>query len=341
VLFAGALWRWDAFEISDLKFEIKFLRRKVRLITVFAACITTAILLAGVVLFHPMSAPRADGRLHIDFIDVGQGDSALVTFPDGTTMLVDGGGRMEFRNSDEDDESDAFVPDAPGIGEAVVSPALWEKGYSKIDYILATHADADHIQGLDDVAANFDVGNALFGRMPQDDKEFAALFAVLKRRDVHAEYLYRGETLKFGDSTVEVLYPRPDTSPDSPSDNNHSVVVRIVYGNRAFVLTGDIEHDAETDLISSGGTLQADVVKVPHHGSRTSSTAEFINATAPEYAVISVGRHSRFGHPHAEVVQRWKVAGAKVMTTGEMGMISVSTDGKDLVVKRFMDEGQK
>ena len=129
-----------------------------------------SVFLAAVVVSHPYSSPAADGKLHIDFLDVGQGDSALVTFPDGKTMLIDGGGRMEYRKSDEDEE-EGFVPDTPGIGEAVVSPVLWSKGYSKLDLILATHADADHIQGLTDVAKNFEIGEALFGRMPMRDPE--------------------------------------------------------------------------------------------------------------------------------------------------------------------------
>jgi competence protein ComEC len=132
-----------------------------------------------------------------------------------------------------------------------------------------------------------------------------------------------------------VLYPLTDTSPDAASDNNHSVVVRIVYGNRAFLLTGDIESDAERQLLAGGGTVRSDVVKVPHHGSRTSSINEFVQATGAEYAVISVGRHSRFGHPHKEVVDRWSTSGAKVMTTGERGMISASTNGSDLAVSTY------
>ena len=107
-------------------------------------------------------------------------------------------------------------------------------------------------------------------------------------------------------------------------------------GTVRFLLTGDIERQAESELIAGGGTLTADLIKVPHHGSRTSSTQPFIDATGAKFAVISVGRHSPFGHPHPEVVERWKAAGAKVMTTGERGTISVSTDGKDLVITTFV-----
>jgi competence protein ComEC len=141
--------------------------------------------------------------------------------------------------------------------------------------------------------------------------------------------------MTFGGATVEVLYPLLDLAPDAPSDNNHSVVLRIVYGSRAFILTGDIESDTENALIIGGGTLKADVIKVPHHGSRTSSTPSFVGAVGPQYAVISVGTRSRFGHPHKEVVDRWLASGVKVMTTGQQGMISVSTDGKDFRINSF------
>jgi competence protein ComEC len=328
------VWKWDPFEISTSRFDIVGIKLPIR--SLATALVALSILCAGVLVFHPFSAPRADGRLHIDFLDVGQGDSALVTFPDGTTMIVDGGGRMEFRKNDDDD-LDTFVPDTPGIGEAVVSPVLWNKGYSRIDHILATHADADHIQGLTDVAANFDVGEALFGREPAANAEFSALKSVLDRRHISAKLVSRGQRMNFGGATVEVLFPLLDASTDAPSDNNHSVVIRIVYGNRAFLLTGDIESEAEDALINGGGALKADVIKVPHHGSRTSSTPEFVSRVQPEYAIISVGRHSRFGHPHKEVVYRWRGSGSQVMTTGENGMISVSTDGKDLTVHPYLD----
>jgi competence protein ComEC len=244
---------------------------------------------------------------------------------------------MEFRK-DDDEAQDTFVPDTPGIGEAVVSPVLWNKGYSHVDYILATHADADHIKGLTDVAANFQVGEALFGREPQSDPEFSALKSVLDRRGVSAKLISRGDVMNLGGATLEVLYPLADSSPNATYDNNHSVVLRIVYGNRGFLLTGDIESIAENALFSGRGTLQADIIKVPHHGSRTSSTPDFIRSVGPQYAIISVGRHSRFGHPHKEVVARWLGSGAQVMITGERGMISASTNGNDLTVGSFRDD---
>lgn len=325
-----ALNRWRPF---DVKCKVRQFKRP--LLIASSAAVTV---LAGIIVFHPFSASPPDGRLHFDFLDVGQGDSALVTFPDGETLLVDGGGRVGFGIATGGDDSDAagFEPDVRGIGEAVVSEFLWDRGLSRVDHILATHADADHIQGLTDVAKNFSVDSALFGRMPMHDHDFAELDAVMRRRRIPAETVSHGDVLRFGDVTVEVLYPVPTDDPDAVSDNDHSVVLRIVYGERIFLMTGDIERAAEADILRSGESLWSDLIKVAHHGSHTSSTQPFIDAVGARVAVISVGRRSPFGHPHADVVDRWKASGVDLMTTGERGTISVSTDGEDLTINTFM-----
>lgn len=300
---------------------------------VTAGLLTMLLVLATVIITHPFSKSPPDGRLRIDFLDVGQGDSALVTFPNGTTLLVDGGGQFNYK----DDAEGEFEPDRRGIGEFVVSEYLWFRGLSSVDHILATHADADHMQGLTDVAKNFSIRSALFGRKPKNDTDFDALAGVLASRKIPIETLERGDVLKFGEATVEVLYPQLVDGEVGSSANNDSVVIRIVYGNRSFLLTGDIERATEAELVSNG-VPNSDVIKVPHHGSKTSSTQPFVEMVKPGYAIISVGRDSMFGHPHAEVVERWKASGAEVMTTGSRGMISVSTDGKDILVDRFVSE---
>ena len=296
-------------------------------------------LLLILIVFHPFSAPFADGRLHVDFLDVGQGDSAFLTFPNGETLLVDGGGKMNLNRtlvqSEYEDEPEIFAPDAPDIGEMVVSNFIWQKGYSQVDYILATHADADHIQGLSDIARNFRVRAAIFGRTPLKNAEFANLYRILQKRGVESATVSRGDVLTFGDVEIEVLSPEKDVNTEAVSDNNHSVVLRVIFGERKFLLTGDIERETEKNLLNAPEFLDTDVIKVAHHGSRTSSTAEFINASKAKLAVISVGKKSPFGHPHSEVVERWKTSGAKVLTTGENGTISVSTDGHDLQLKTF------
>ncbi|MEO6588424.1 MAG: ComEC/Rec2 family competence protein, partial [Pyrinomonadaceae bacterium] len=291
-------------------------------------------LFVALVVFHPFSAPKLDNRLHVEFIDVGQGDSALITFPNGETLLIDGGGKITFKELNEH-ENDFFQPDSQTIGESVVSQFLWEKGYSKIDYILATHADTDHIQGLIDVAKNFKVRAAFFGRMPYEDAGFAELYEVLKKKKIETITVSRGEEYEIGEVKIQILYPEKVDSPKPVADNNHSVVLRIVYGTKKFLFTGDIEKETEAKLLENPVFLKTDILKVAHHGSRTSSTTDFINAAKPEYAIIPVGRRSIFGHPHQEIVERFSSSGVKIKTTGERGTISVSTDSKDLQIETF------
>jgi competence protein ComEC len=302
---------------------------------------------ALVVVAHPLSAPRAEGRLRVDFLDVGQGDAALITMPDGSTLLVDGGGRPNFGAHGDDAETVRFERDARGIGDAVVSEFLWSRGLDRVDYLLATHAHADHIDGLKDVARNFRVRAALVARTPPGAVEYAEFAAAMRASNVPVRLVARGDAMRFGAATVEVLYPPSSSSSTNegevdagalPSGNDDSVVLRVRYGARCFLLTGDIERGAESSLVAAGDDLRCDVVKVAHHGSRTSSTAPFVAAAPPAFAVVSVGLASPFGHPDAAVVERWRASGAQVLQTGRRGTISFTTDGHDLRVETFVHD---
>lgn len=333
-----ALNGWNPFKLD---FNEKANNKKFPKYVISSSVISLVICLF-LVIFHPFSTPREKGRLKIDFLDVGQGDSALVTFPNGETMLIDGGGRINFKKnyakSESLEETEIFEPDRQTVGESIVSEFLWEKGYSKIDYILATHADTDHIQGLIDVAENFKVKAAFFGRVPAKDEDFIELSSILRRKEITEIILSRGDIMEFEKAFVEVLYPEKDESEFAVSDNNHSLVLRITFGAKKFLFTGDIEKETEDYLIKNPSYLQADVVKAAHHGSRTSSTQTFIESTKAEYVIIPVGKKSQFGHPHKEVVERWKNFGAKVYTTGERGTVTISTNGKDFEVQTFVKE---
>ncbi|MDQ1559096.1 MAG: competence protein ComEC [Pyrinomonadaceae bacterium] len=306
----------------------------------------TATLCLSLVVLHPLSAGRPDGRLRLDLLDVGQGDAALLTFPNGATLLVDAGGRANFgaRAGEVEDDAAAttaarFERDARGIGEAVVSEYLWWRGRAQVDYILATHAHADHMSGLNDIAHNFKVRAALFGRADAGGAEFARLAGTLRGERVPVELVGRGDRLKFGAATVDVLWPpRAGEETGALSENNDSLVLRVRYGSRAFLLTGDIERDAEAALVAAGDLLHSDVVKVAHHGSRTSSTESFVKAVCPSVAVVSVGLASPFGHPDNNVLERWRASGARVLQTGRSGTITISTDGSDLKVETFVRE---
>lgn len=293
----------------------------------------------AVIVFHPFSAAKGDGKLRIDFLDVGQGDAALVTMPDGTTLLVDGGGRPKFRQRNSEPETGReFERDSRSIGEAVVSEYLWWRGLGQVDYLLATHADADHMEGLGDVARNFHVRAALVARTPASDPEFAEFTETLRRERIPVQVIGKGDRLCLGGVRADVLWPPPSGNDQARSANDDSIVLQFEFGDHRILLLADIERKSEQALVETPANvaLTADVVKVAHHGSRTSSTEQFVKAVTPKLAIISVGQRSMFGHPHKEVVDRWRDVGAQILTTGENGMITAISDGRELTVETFV-----
>lgn len=309
-------------------------RRTRRTITITMA---VQLLITTLVALHPLSEGRATGKLRVDFLDVGQGDAALITFPDNTTLLVDAGGRPgPFQNEAEDSEAEELEPETRSIGELVVSEYLWWRGLDHVDYILATHADADHIDGLNDIAKNFKVRAALVALTPDSDDEYARFAKTLYAREIPTRLLASGDALHFGNVKLSVLWPAPRSVSNAPSGNNDSIVLRLQFGERVILLTGDVERAGEEGMLASGADLRADVIKVAHHGSKTSSTQSIVDAVHARYAIISVGQTSIFGHPNAEVVARWQKSGAEVVRTGERGTISVVTDGNYLTVDTFV-----
>jgi competence protein ComEC len=331
VFLVFALARWNPLWPALItKSEPKtFSRKRLR----FAAVASVTIL--ALIVFHPFSATRPDGKLHVDFLDVGQGDSALLTMPDGTTLLVDGGGRPNINRGDIDDGEEPFERDTRSIGEGVVSEYLWSRGLDRVDYILATHADADHIDGLSDVARNFKVRAAIVARTPADDPEYTRFADTLEEVGIPMQAIGAGDVLRVGNVAAQVLWPLPSKDEGAPSRNNDSVMLLVRFGDRSLLLTGDIEKQGEVAVLKEGIDLHCDIVKVAHHGSRTSSIEAFVNSTRPSLAIISVGRNSIFGHPNKEVVERWRASGAEVLTTGQRGTVSIVTDGRTLDMSTF------
>jgi competence protein ComEC len=335
-----ALLRWRPLAApADASEEEKRTSEKRGRAAVAAAVALSA--LGAIIVLHPLSAGRADGRLRVDFLDVGQGDAALVTMPDGTTLLVDGGGRAEFGARAAGEDSEEFEPDARGVGDRVVSEFLWHRGLARINFVIATHADADHVGGLADVLRNFRVDAALVGRAPVADQGFARFAAAAEKARVPVYLIARGDSLDFGGAIVEVLWPPASDDPRAASGNDDSVVMRVRLGRRTLLLTGDIEARAESALAAAGDPLACDVLKVAHHGSRTSSTEKFLAAARPSLAVVPVGLDSPHGHPHPETLARLRAAGARVITTGEAGTVTVITDGADLFVETYVPAGDR
>jgi competence protein ComEC len=311
-------------------------RTHCRLLTRSAgACAVAAALLA--VLLPPPGRPR-NGWLTMSFLDVGQGDSALAVFPRGTTMLIDGGGELRFgatratehlSDGERGPRNGAFK-----VGESVVSRFLWSRGLTRVDYLLATHAHEDHIGGLRDVIGNFATGQVIIGVEPRDDPEFERFAAVIDHR-LQVGKVKAGDRFFIDGVELDVLWPDAAAAQTARSGNNESVVIRVIYGAVAILLAGDIEAPSESEIVRSGVDLRADVLKVAHHGSKTSSTESFLDRVRPRFAVISVGERSPFGHPDPEVLARLEQRGAQVFQTGKCGTMTVETDGKTIRVSTY------
>jgi competence protein ComEC len=327
-----------------------FLRRRVAVSLCLIALLASLIVLVR----PPLAAPT--GKLTVHFLDVGQGDAALIVFPRGTTMLVDAGGEPQIgrvinttkaeaaaappgadrQGGDEEAASEVpFNDDGLAVGEAVVSRFLWSQHRTRLDYALATHADADHIGGFSQVLKNFRVGQCLIGHRPTDDFEYKQFASVVGERRIPLGSLSAGQRFDIDGVTVEVLWPPRAALPPVTSNNDDSVVLRLIYGSVAILMTGDIEEPAEAALVAAGVDLRADVLKVPHHGSKTSSTAALLDRVRPRCAIISVGERSRFGHPHRTVVERYQARGIRLLETGGNGTVTVETDGTSLDISSY------
>ncbi|HZS07333.1 MAG TPA: ComEC/Rec2 family competence protein [Blastocatellia bacterium] len=305
-------------------------------VLVYASAICLAVLLVLIVR-HPVAHQYEEGRLSVTFLDVGQGDAIVISFPCGAMMLLDSGGRPPLgHTADENEAEEVFVEDRIGIGEAAVAPYLWSRGIKRLDLIAASHGHTDHTQGFTDLARSFDIGAALTGVIPASDGQFDIFRRAATEAHAPLRAIMRGGGFELDGVRVEALAPFPDEAGAPSSANNQSLVLRLTFGNRTFLLTGDIEREAEERLLAAGDVLHADVLKVAHHGSRTSSTEEFIKSVAPQYAVISVAAPSPFGHPHPEILERLQRSAARVLQTSACGAITISTDGSDLRVGTFV-----
>jgi competence protein ComEC len=337
--------------------ERKVPKRKLKKLLTVYCLLPTHFVAVFAVINPPKRLPK--GKLVIYFLDVGQGDSALVVFPQGATMLIDGGGDLTFtkskikktdqvnvaiaelqtdnqlQNQESGESVEAeFKEPSFSVGESVVSRFLWSLGLTRVDYVLATHADADHIGGLSPVVNNLRVREAIVGRVALGNPEFDEFVKTTRQRKTPLAILSAGQQFDIEGVSVEVLYPQA-VQQSKEKSNNTSIVLRFVYGSTSILMTGDIEKEAEDALVKSGVNLHAEVMKVAHHGSKTSSTEAFLDAVCPRLALISVGERSRFGHPHNIVVERFRKRGIRLLQTGRSGMVTLESDGATCEVKPF------
>ena len=250
----------------------------------FAAVAVLAVLIA----WHPFRPDLAYGKFQITVLDVGQGDSLFLSFPNGHTMLMDGGGLTGS-------ETIRGTRSGLDVGENVVSPFLWWHGLKRVDVLALTHAHHDHLDGLRAVLENFSVGELWVGR-DEETTAFAALLDEARAHGVRVITETQGRTFNFDGVDGEILWP-VDVSRVERASNDNSMVMRVQDGAERFLLPGDAEKRTENAMVDQGEPLAADFLKVPHHGSRTSSTDEFLAAVRPKVAVVSVGADNPFGHP--------------------------------------------
>ena len=237
-----------------------------------------------------------DGLL-IHFIDVGQGDSILIQQKDHS-MLVDAG---------ENDQ-----------GEVVVS-YLKEQGVTRLDYVIGTHPHSDHIGGLDDVIRAFETGRVFLPPATHTTATFEDVLDAVQEKNLTLTQPKPGDSYALGDAAFTILAPQADYGDDL---NNWSVGIRLACAEGALVACGDAEAQAEEDIAASGLPLSADVLKVGHHGSSTSTSNAFLQAVSPAWAVISCGEGNSYGHPHEETLKKLEDAGVSVLRTDLLGDIT-------------------
>ncbi|HLK05409.1 MAG TPA: DNA internalization-related competence protein ComEC/Rec2 [Candidatus Acidoferrum sp.] len=282
----------------------------------------------------PFTPKFARGKLELTVLDVGQGDSLLVVSPAGRTLLIDGGGQAPNYGAADSQR-------APDPGEEAVSPYLWSRRIKTLDVVALTHAHQDHLGGLPAILDNFSVGALWIGRDVQTPA-LSTLESSARARGIPVLYESRGERFDWDGAVGEVLWPEQNSGETAASaKNNDSIVMRLHFHDHAFLLPGDAERQAESAILSetTAETLHADVLKVGHHGSKNSTTAEFLAAVHPQLAIISAGAENPYGHPSAELLQRLNDANIHILRTDQSGTIHVLTDGKTMEVTCFVSCG--
>ncbi len=264
-------------------------------------------------------------------LDVGQGDSIFVVSPRGRTLLIDGGGAfMGFPGHEEHGGNDP--------GEEAVSPYLWSRGYQKLDVVALTHAHQDHLGGLTAILDNFRVGRLWIGREVASPA-LARLEELARAKKIPIEHETRGHGFAWDAVEGEFFWPAiPPTEIGPSAKNNDSLVLRLHYGNRAVLLPGDAEKEAESAILDQNkeAELRADILKVGHHGSKNSTMPAFLAAVRPQTAIISAGEENPYGHPSPELIERLEGAGIRILRTDRDGAVHVLTDGQRVEIACFV-----
>lgn len=264
-------------------------------------------ILVGAVSFTPtttLAAPTAADEMKVHFIDVGQGDSTLITCGDHS-MLIDTG------------------DDSKGT---TIQNYLKKQKVKTLDYLILTHPDADHIGGAPVIITKFDINKVFVSNYEKDNKTYQKLIQALDNKQLKYSTPKVGSQYFLGTAKITILAPNDEY--DNPNDS--SVALRIQNGNNKFLFTGDASESAEEDIVKNNDDISADVYKAGHHGSKYSTSKDFFKAVNPKYAVISCGENNSYGHPHAETLNTFRTNGVSVYRTDEDGTIIATSDGKKI-----------
>lgn len=280
-----------------IKNECKIKSRKAKVLSKLAnakkiiTILTLAIIISNLNL-QTLSI-RINGNLLVNFVDVGQGDSTLIRI-DNKTLMIDSGGTT--------DESTGY-----DIGKNTILPYLLDKKITKLNYIMISHFDADHCQAFMYVLKNIKVENAIICKQTKDSQLYQEFQQICKKKKIKIIYVKNGDTIKIGNKKnkiiLKILHPQKELITNNPLNNN-AIVVKLIYNKFTMLFTGDIEKEAEELILQKNINLKADILKVGHHGSKTSTTLNFLKKVSPKIALIGVGENNKFGHPNEEVLNR-------------------------------------
>lgn len=255
---------------------------------------------------NPSDIPE-NSNFEVHFIDVGQADSALIEC-DGKTMMIDGGNVADSN---------------------VVAAYLKKEDVTELNYVVCSHAHEDHVGGLSGALSVTKADNIYAPKTETNTKAYKNFKKKAEEQNVEIKHPNIGDEIQLGSSTVEFLGPVDENGKDL---NSTSIVLKITYGNTSFLFTGDAESDEEEEILNSGADLKSTVLKVGHHGSRTSTSYPFLREVMPQYAVISVEKGNSYGHPNEETLSKLSDAGVEVYRTDESGDIVMTSDGNNISI---------
>jgi len=291
-----------------------------------AALVASSLLIA----LFPFSPAWSAGKLEMSVLDVGQGDSLFIVSPHGKTLLIDGGGAFGGFGGQGNRGIDP--------GEEAVSPYLWSRGFQKLDVVALTHAHQDHLGGLSAILDNFRVGELWIGR-EVSSPSLAKVEQLARDKHILIVHEARANTFTWDNVEGKFFWPETSSAVTSPTaKNDDSLVLKLQYNTDAVLLPGDAEKEAERGMLAQNGQgeLQADVLKIGHHGSKNSTTSEFLAAVKPRIAIISVGEGNPYGHPNTELLERLANANVRVLRTDRDGAVHILMNGKGLEVTCFV-----